>query len=568
MDVVVRKYPKLFLLVAAAIILVFAASCEETSPISLSEIKTVSPPVIEPGDTLVIEGSGFVKGPTKITLDGEFDPVGLVPPSIHQITLHGTAVSDTKIVRKIDEAIMGRITPEAAEFNGQLKVQFPTAMTDTPIKIQATIQELHIELRPSGGGVQISARRLREAEEIFQILGIGINSQNTLDELLIDRVTKDSIADRGGIEAGARLLAVDGVALASPSDLAGLNLAEEHRLEFVSNRGQNQVLVARLSQVDPLEKDEFAAVLLTSIALGLFIAIMLPRFRRPTFGPPKGRNPLWTAFGLGVAGVPILLFPALVIAWKIDIVGTVFLLALGFISLVVVLMYSDANILSRFTGFIVYAIPMLVVILIGSTSSNNFGLFEVVKAQGETRWGLHVWSNPFTMLTTIVALSLAWPSRMLGYAPRGAALIGGWSLAIVTSAVVVFYCLGGWQIPGIPTSSLPVGTPAMAVAVTIFALKTWLVLSAARAMAGASNIDRRKQQKSILPTVIRAGILIALAAAAFGWEWTTMPEDFKFAAQIISAGLFFTLVTAFLWMQFAKVKLTTPRAKEPSLQTS
>ena len=56
-------------------------------------------------------------------------------------------------------------------------------------------------------------------------------------DLQVTEVRPESPADRAGIETGDRLLAVDGTALASLTDLAGVDWSDSYDLELISAQG-------------------------------------------------------------------------------------------------------------------------------------------------------------------------------------------------------------------------------------------------------------------------------------------------------------------------------------------
>ena len=248
------------------------SGCESLPAATLASIDEVNPKMLEPGDIFEIGGTGFVEGPARISFDGQFDPHGMVGAVHRKIELDGTAVSDVLVQIPITNTVMSTLAVEPVEFTGKISARFPSALSMGETRIQAVSQIVSLDLRPTGGGVEAAARRTREAEVILDLAGISLTHSETGNELIVQSVTREGLADRQGIDRGDRFLSVDSVALASPSDLAGLDAEGLHTFEFLTVSGEIRAFKARLTSVNPLEVDEFAAILLTSLTLGFFLA--------------------------------------------------------------------------------------------------------------------------------------------------------------------------------------------------------------------------------------------------------------------------------------------------------
>jgi hypothetical protein len=242
------------------------ASCQTPTAPPLATVDAVEPAIIEPGDVLRLTGTGFVEGPARISFTGEFKPAGLAPPRHRTAYLGGTAVSTGLIEIPLSSSAIARLTEETARFTGEVDVTFPAAAALDAIHISARAAGISFEIRPAGGGVALAARRTREAK---------------------------------------RLLAVDGVALAAPADLAGLVVGEEHRFELVSSAGTMRSVALLVGPGKRLDRDVFTAIVLSSIALGLFLAFAAPTRRRIPHLPVGSMDALGRAIGFGAVSVPL-----------------------------------------------------------------------------------------------------------------------------------------------------------------------------------------------------------------------------------------------------------------------
>ncbi len=522
--------------------------CESLPAATLAAIDEVNPKMLEPGDILEIGGTGFVEGPARISFDGQFDPYGMVGAVHRRIELDGTAVSNVLVQIHITNTVMSTLAVEPVEFKGTISIRFPSALSMGETRIQAVSRTVSLDLRPTGGGVEAAARRNREAEVILDLAGISLAHSEAGNELIVRSVTREGLADRHGIDRGDRFLSVDNVALAAPSDLAGLDTEGLHSFEFLTVSGEIRAFKARLTSINPLEVDEFAAILLTSVALGFFLAFAGRRRNRSCLDAhPKTGNPLVTALGFSVASVPMLFLPAVVISTRADMGASLTLLGAVVAGLAIVALYGRGPVVYRGLGAIAHLLPVPVALVLAGTFGSSFGMWNLVASQESSLWGWHAWSNPFALAAFILAISLLWPALPDRESPTLAAGISSWLAAVSGSMAITACGFGGWLIPSLPMNELVLrNTMMLLVGVAVFALKTWLVLLTARWFWSARAGDRRERVRQGRQTVVRAALLVVTAALAMAWNWYGLPEDLVAAGRVLAAGVSVVLAAAFM----------------------
>jgi hypothetical protein len=532
-----------------------ATGCGEHSTPSLATIETVEPDVLEPGDTLRITGTGFVEGPAKVSLIGEFDPAGLAPPRKRRVVLDATAASTTWIELPVTERVIGKLAEEPVSFKGEIEVSFPTSPSIGSVRIAAISPPATIEVRPAGGGVATAAKRQREAEQFLGRLGLSLAGGARGQDLQVTAVRPNSPADRAGIEPGDRLLAVDGTALASLTDLAGVEWSDSYDLELISAQGTMRELTVSSSTAVRLEPDELAAVLLASLALGLFLAFVAPHRGRRRNEVARGRDPLTKALALAAVAVALLAGPAVAIATRSELAAAGVLLGAYVAGVVGAALYGAGSPGRRLVAALVHLLPVPLVMSLPGAFGSSVGLWSAVAGQQGTPLQWHAWQSPFALASIISATALLWPAAPGSAGGSTLARASSWTAAIAGATAVTAYGLGGWNIPGFSPTRLAAEPVLLLSGVMIFSLKAWIVVHAGRWFASAGATERRTGERRQGARLVAAGATVLGATAlALLWEWSEIPADLRSAGQLSAAGFFVTLVTAFamrkLWNVF------------------
>jgi hypothetical protein len=522
--------------------------CESTPTMPLARIDTVRPAVLEPGDVLVVEGEGFVEGPATLVFDGDLQPLGAGPAARARVAIEALAVSATRIELPITGTVMSRLTSEPAELAGSLEISFPTALAESAVRVEARRDDLTIELRPTGGAVAAVARRAREAEAFLQELGISLQSGGADAELVVERLRPGSPADRAGLDPRDRLLALDGAALAGLSDLSGLDPRLPHALSVMSAAGAPRELELLPDAAAAWPVDEFAALMLAAVALGLFLAFAAPARRRNWMAVAASpvANPPILALGIAALTVPMLVLPAALIGGISGPAATLGLAGLTVAGAVGVALWSTGGPLSRAGTLACGLLPLLAALGMAGAFGSSIELSEVVAGQGDAPWGWHGWANPFALMATVSAAALIWPGSGRPGAPvaaRGAA----WVTACGGSVALVACALGGWLLPGAAPDLASPHPPALLAGAAVFAAKCWLVLIAARWLAGAGRVERRGRLGRRAPARLWSALgLIAALGLSFAWDRAGLPAELDTAGRVLASGVFATLATALL----------------------
>jgi len=527
----------------AMLALVWTVACDPPAPPALASISEVGPSILEPGDILKIKGEGFVEGPAEVTLLGSFDPRGMIEAFENVVHLSGAAVDNETIEVPVTEVVMTQLASEPLIFTGTAKVVFPKTNSFGDVQIEAISGNISLELRPGGGGVEVVAKREREAEQLLEQLGIKLFG----NDLIIAAITRDSAAEQSGLSPGDRLLAVDGTALAASSDLAGLDINKLHGFDLVSPSGDVRTIDIQLISADPLAVDEFAAVLLTAIALGLFMAFAAPKKNDHTRNHLSSRSfNISTMFVISASALFLIAFPAMAIISRADVGATFAMLGILTVFLTVAALYGKGSAGTKIFNAIIHLIPVPIIVVSAGMLNSAFGLWNIVAAQEASLWGWSVWSNPFSLVAFIATVSLLWPARFTGKEQTIIVRVIAVSASGIGAMMLVTFLLGGWSLPNISSADME-GSPLLLLAGTfVFAIKASLVIAAAHISAVIPKGDRRSRRNVTWRILVRTVVLISSTALAHAWAGKELSTEVRSAGQILSAGVFASLSTAFL----------------------
>ncbi len=525
------------------LVLGYLSACDAPVVPSLASVDEVGPATVEPGDIIRMTGTGFVEGPARIMFEGMFESVGLAEPESHTAHLDGTAVSGTLIEIPVTSRVMAQLTDEPTHFEGSVEVTFPAAAALDAISIIARSEHVELDLRPAGGGVAIAARRFREASHLLASLGIALTGDGGKDNLVIATIVPGSSAAAAGVEPGDRILAVDGTALAAPADLAGVSEGDSHRFELVSSVGEMREVELAVGSPMQLDSDEFTAIVLSSIALGFFLAFAAPTRRRAARSYVRTTDPFAKAIGFGAISVPLILIPAGAMLSHAEFGAAIALIGVNVLGLAGIALFTTGKALKRVAAFLAHLLPVPAIMAVAGASGSAIGLWDIVASQEATPWGWHAWSSPFALGLAIAAVALLWPSTAKSSENKKASTFAAWMASAPAATLITAYCLGGWIIPGIPVNRMTDSSLLLIAGCLIFFTKTWIVLLVARGFAAASIVERRTTR-----TRIHLGLrFIALSVAAvlaLGWLWADMPTSCRIAGQMLATATSITLFTA------------------------
>ncbi len=517
-------------------------SCSEASQPQLAEITHIGPDFVEPGDVLRVTGRGFVEGPATVTLNGALGPLGPGAPKQSHIVLKGNATSENCVEVPITSRLMKSIAQEPSCFLGGVEVSFPVAV-EGAVRIFALQHHVSVEFRPGGVGVAVQARRERQASRFLSDLGLKVLDTREVDGVVVSEVREGSPADAAGVSFGDRLLAVDGVAVAGTADLAALSSKRKHHFEVISRDG-----VLREADVSALsgrvvDQDELAAILLTSVALGFFIALVAPRRRQWDLLHLGVSDPFARALGFGIVSLILLLVPAANFLLESSFIITIVLLGLNALSLVTIYVFAETDKRSLLTSLFCL-LPIPAFIAVSGYLSSAVGLNDIVLSQKSTSYGVHAVAGPFPLLVAVSSLILLWPEQPAGFKQNKIVTIATWVAAASGAAVLVSCLLGGWLIPFFPVS--PSGL-LFAFGCLVFLVKSWFVILIARWLATFHIMDRRAKRRTRRPWFSTV-ILSTSTIAAIGCTLFAIPRSFEAAGQVLALAMLITLLTAVIVM--------------------
>lgn len=395
--------------------------------------------------------------------------------------------------------------------------------------------------------METASKRLRDAERFLGRLGLDLAGQQ-IDDLLVRAVEPESPADRVGIEPGDRLLSMDGSALAAVTDLAGVERRDTYKFEIISEQGDVRSLTLATSAGFYLQPDELAAMLFTSLALGLFVAFAAPRRGWRDNAVAPGWDPLTKAIALAGVTVVMVAGPAVVVVSRSEFFAAGVLLATYVAGIATSALYGPGKPRARFASALAHLLPVPLFMTLPAASGSMVGFWSAVADQRGTPLNWNAWSSPFAMAMLVAATALIWPSPSKANPGSPIARAAAWTAAISGATALTAYGLGGWNVPGLTPSQL-IGDPLKLLAgVMIFAFKAWIVLHAARWFASAGAIERRADDRPRQATRLLLGgaALLCATITALLWEWADLPADLRSAGQLSAAGFFITLVTAFV----------------------
>jgi hypothetical protein len=519
-----------------------AASCDAPKMPPLATVARISPEIIEPGEVIRIEGDGFVEGSAEITFKGKFKPAGLVVSKDRTVHLNGTAVSGSLVEVPVSSSAMRQITAEQTRFEGKIEISFPSAAALDAVRIIAAKDGVSLEFRPTGNGVPLASLRSREAARFLKSLGLVFPPSDSGDGLVVKELVKSGSADRAGVGAGDRLLAVNGTALAELGDLAGLATAKSYKFEFVSRSGTLREVDLGPDPGSNLDPDEFTAIMLSSIALGLFLAFAAPTGRRLIRSNAGSLDPFAKAICFGAISVPLLLIPAGSVLSSAGVGASLALLGTSILGLTGMAVFDKGPLAGRLLRFFAHLMAVPAVMAVAGASGSTIGLWDIVASQETSTWGWHVWSSPFALAAVLAGLSLLWPSQQHGSSKNRVIIIATWLAAVPAAGITAACCLGGWLIPGVPVDRIAQNGWLLVFGCLIFCLKTWIVLLIARGIAAYDFVERRSQARG---TGLRWRFVALHAAVALSliWIWVDMPSAYRLTGQVLATAASVTFFT-------------------------
>ena len=284
-DAVLRKVRPL-----AWVALALSAGCDarDTSP-NLLEVTDLNPHSLEVGDRLTLTGSGFPEGrAAKVSFQGDIFRAGQSP--LRDVTIVATAAASdphsiaVTLSPDLARDFCGAGDAVHATFRGATTAAFQARESGAP-PVRGTLEGVVLDVNPASISKLALAAHEAEAQRFAEYAGMAVVHSEERDVLLVDTVDPDGRASRAGLLPGDALLELDGVRLASLSDLIPPPRA---RLSHVSlRRGDEQTPSTFALDVSGFQPGSPSELAPAATLLGFAVALLL------LFASPVGRALSW-----------------------------------------------------------------------------------------------------------------------------------------------------------------------------------------------------------------------------------------------------------------------------------
>ncbi|MEI9953999.1 MAG: NADH-quinone oxidoreductase subunit H [Pseudomonadota bacterium] len=585
----------------ALLALVLNAGCDarDSSP-NLLEVSDLNPHSLEVGDRLTLTGSGFPEGrAAKVSFQGDVFRAGQSP--LRDVTIVATAAaSDPHSIAvtlnpDLAREFCGAGDAVHATFRGATTAAFQARESGAP-PVRGTLEGVVLDVNPASISKLALAAHEAEAQRFAEYAGMVVVHSEERDVLLVDTVDPDGRASRAGLLPGDALLELDGVRLASLSDLIPPPRA---RLSHVSlRRGDEQAAstfaldVSGFQPGSPSELAPAATLLGFAVALLLLFASPLARAlswlegRLASQIRDRGRPSAWSRArgdlkSLGFVRVALSELPSSPLPYFVFIIDSAWLTLLAmnrtiwareldlpvlFLGSLTALCATALVVGGRERGrrfsllgglrhvllTLVFQTPVLsamacAVLLAGSLRSD-----DILAAQGGWPWQWFAFASPVALgifvllvlgLVPVVsrapgALSAALSDAAPGPSRRRSSTLPEWSHLILTSGVISLVFLGGPRLPGLSAADPATGIWLQVCGALLFQAKAVLVLSSVLLLRFATNQVRLSEVAQLGVRYLLPGAVLLLVASYF-WAFGSQSPLFLAARVPLSHGLFF-----------------------------
>lgn len=562
------------------------AGCElhDASP-NLLEVNDLNPHSLEVGDRLTIAGSGFPEGrAAQITFRGDVFRAGQTPLRDVSIVT-SAAASDPHAIAvtlgpELAKEFCGAGDAVHATFRGSTTASFQAKGAGAP-PVRGSLEGVVLDVNPASISKLALQAHEAEAARFAEYAGMVVLHSEERDVLLIDTIEPDGRAARAGLLPGDALLELDGVRLATLSDLIPPPRA---RLSHLSvRRGDEKTPATFAVDVSGFQPGSPSELAPAATLLGFAVALLL------LFASPLGRALGWLegrlaarlrerapadrasflrlalselptsplpyfVFILDSAWLTLLAMNRTIWARELDVpvlfLGS--LTALGATALVVGgrepgRRFSLMRGLRHVLLSLVFQAPVVAAMGCAVLLSGSLRSDDMLAAQGGYPWQWFAFASPLAL--GILVLVLLGQVPVMSRAPNAlsAALSDGsrdarsttlaeWSHLILTSGVISLVFLGGPRVPGL--TELASGKWQQLAGALLFQLKVVLVLSSVLVLRFATQRVRTSEVARLGVRFLLPSALVFLVATYF-WAFGSQSPLFAAARIPLSYGLFF-----------------------------
>jgi hypothetical protein len=456
--------------------LVLAIGCEPTSPPDLASLESLAPAELEPGEELVLTGSGFIQGRADLVLSGTLSAPGRSQPRLGQreIVLPVLVNSSTSAVARIGRHHLEELGAGHTTFVGRAVLRFPTSAGEHTPHITASLDSVRLELFADPSVRRAGAWRVQErGEAVLEDLGIAVAILPEGRGLLIERVASGSSAEVAGLRAGEVVVSSGTLTVASVADLAPPQRSRHVLLGVRDLEGRFRRVSCHLGQTRVAPDSDRIA----SLAIGGCAMLVLLVAAGPLRGPFRAVGDTLLAGATGPRDVlrrlcddnqgrpartaTVLLVFAAAPFVVMSMAGSGLVVVAG-----VVLLTSIIEALHSSRGWqrleaawrgVWRGVPLVAGCAVAAARAASIDLDTVVSFQGAVPWAWNALSDPacLALFVLIVVVTCAREGESMG---PSATLFRG-----LAGALVAAVFLGGWSL----------GHPLFGQ--IVFAIKSWTV---------------------------------------------------------------------------------------------
>ena len=584
----------------AVVVLGLAAGCDarDSSP-NLLEVTDLNPRALEVGDRLALNGSGFPEGrAAKVSFHGDVFRAGQTP--LREVTIVASAAASdphsiaVTLSPELAREFCGAGDAVHATFRGATTVSFQARDAGAP-PVRGTLEGVVLDVNPASISKLALQVHEAEAERFAAYAGMAVVHSEERDVLLVDTIDPDGRAARAGLLPGDALLELDGVRLASLSDLIP---PPRMRLSHVSvRRGDEKTpstFAVDVSGFQPGSPSELApAATLLGFAVALLLLFASPLGR--ALGWLEGRlasqireraqpsalsrargdlkslgfvraalselpsSPLpYFVFIIDSAWLTLLAMNRTILARELDL-PVLFLGSLTALSATALVLggreprrrFSLLRGLRHVLLTLVFQAPVLSAMASAVLLSGSLRSDDILAAQGGFPWQWFAFSSPVALgifallvLGLVPVMSRA-PSAVqaaLGEGPASASAkrrttLPEWSHLILTSGVISLVFLGGPRVPGFaadPAASVWL----QVIGALLFQAKAVLVLGSVLVLRFATNWVRLVEVAPLGVRYVLPGA-VGLLVLTYFWAYGSQSPLLSAARVPLSYGLFF-----------------------------
>jgi NADH-quinone oxidoreductase subunit H len=585
---------------AALLALGSCVACERDASPNLLEVTDLNPHSLEVGDRLTLNGSGFPEGrAARIIFRGDVFRAGQSP--LHDVSLVAPAAASEP--HSITLTLSGELSREFcgagdavhATFRGATTASFQARASGAP-PVQGTLDGVVLDVNPASISKVAQQAHEAEAKRFADFAGMVVVHSEERDVLLIDTIDPEGRAARAGLLPGDALLELDGVRLASLSDLIP---PPRSRLSHVSVRRGDEssatTFAVDVSGFQPGSPSELApAATLIGFAVALLLLFASPlgrglgwlegrlasqirdRARLDAGLPALGAKKNWAFARLALSELPTSPLPYFVFivdsAWltllalnrtiwarELDL-PVLFLGSLTALSATALVVggresgrrFSLLGGLRAVLVTLLFQAPVLAAMACAVLLSGSLRSDDILAAQGGWPWQWFAFESPVALAVFALLLLGLVPVLSRSSGALQAVLEGGtaarrrgrlttlpeWSHLILTSGVISLVFLGGPRVPGVAAFDPSAGVWLQVFGALLFQAKAAALLSAVLSLRfAASHVSLSEVSGLGLRFVLPCAL--ACVVATYSWAFGSQSPIFAAARLPLSCALFF-----------------------------